>query len=298
MLPLICQGYFKETSIPHPTNKERSPFFKSQCKIKTMTPSITIIGCGFLGTHFLNAYHTAFNTIITTSKSSDKPTQNTEHHHLDIYTPTSIKLSITDICLICIPFSRQLSTPMQYAHGIKKLIQTIPFQQYQTIIFTSSTSIYALQNDIVTEESDLNNTARAQALHTAEQHILTHLNNTYILRLSGICGHNRNSQKKLQKKEINNANHPINLIHTDDITAFMHQLCTAQSSNKTTDIINVTCSDHPTKEAYYTHICNQQHLPLPKFIASNTPYKKVSNKKLVSYYTPIYPSPLDFKVSQ
>jgi nucleoside-diphosphate-sugar epimerase len=265
-----------------------------------MKPSITIIGCGFLGTHFLKTYHTAFNTIITTSKTSDKPTQSTQHHQLDIYTPISINLPTTDLCLICIPFSRQLSTPMQYANGIKNLIQTIPFQDYQTIIFTSSTSIYALQNDTVTEKSDLNNTERAQALHTAEQHILTHSHNTYILRLSGIFGHNRNSLKTIQKPEINDSNHPINLIHTDDITAFIHQLCTDQSSNKKTDIINVTCSEHATKEAYYTHICNQHHLPLPKFITSNTPHKKVSNQKLVSTYNfnMQYTSPLEFKASK
>jgi nucleoside-diphosphate-sugar epimerase len=265
-----------------------------------MKPSITIIGCGFLGNHFLKTYHTAFSTIITTSKTSDKPTLSTQHHPLDIYRPISINLPITDICLICIPFSRQLSTPIQYANGIKDLIQTIPFQDYQTVIFTSSTSIYALENDIVTEKSDLNNTERAQALHTAEQHILTHSHNTYILRLSGIFGHNRNSLKTIQKPEINGRNHPINLIHTDDITAFIHQLCTDQSRNKTTDIINVTCSEHATKETYYTHICNQHNLPSPKFTASNTPYKKVSNQKLVSTYNfkMQYTSPLEFKVNK
>mgnify|MGYP001391491768 CR=1 FL=1 len=261
--------------------------------IYTMTQSITIVGAGWLAQHFLKSHHSLFDSIITTSQSSSPLPKSTQHIYLDIYKPAVINLPKTETILITIPFSRQLSDPMSYYNQIKKLIKSLP--EYKKIIFTSSTSIYPETHTTVTETSPLASTSRAQALNKTEQFLLKMAPTVYILRLSGICGFNRTSEKKILNGQINNANQPVNLIHAVDICNVFKTLIKRDVIE--TDIINVTCSKHPTKIDYYSYLCKKFNYPLPIFEETNKPNKKVSNKKLLSKYDVKlnYPSPLLFE---
>ncbi|RAP24838.1 hypothetical protein DID73_00800 [Candidatus Marinamargulisbacteria bacterium SCGC AG-343-K17] len=258
-----------------------------------MKKTLTIIGSGWLGSHFLNQYHTLFDFIVTTSLHSPAPQQSSEHYHINIYDNQIPSLPSTDICLVSIPFSRTLSDPNDYFLGIKKLIHQAP--TYRTLIFTSSTSIYAPKNDWVDESSPINNTDRAKALHQTESFLLEQANNVYILRISGICGFSRNSMKKITQDAVKDSNQPVNLTHASDINQIMAHLLTRE--NKEKDIINVTSSTHPDRETYYRYLCQKFNLTPPIFTPSNHPFKKVSNKKLLSKYNIelMYPSPLTFE---
>ncbi len=257
-----------------------------------MKKSITLIGTGWLGTHFLNKYHTLFSHIVTTSQSSKAHINSSDHFLIDIYTPQNPALPQTDICLITLPFSRQLTDPWAYPNGIEKLCQHLP--KYKKVIFTSSTSIYAKKNDFVDESSPIETTQRAKALFETERLLMSIAESVYILRISGICGFSRNSKKKLQQKEVQGANHPVNLVHATDIIDVMYQLTLDQHAAK--DIMNVSATDHPTKEDYYSYLCNAFNLPLPMFKPTQSSFKKISNKKLRTTYNInlTYPSPLTF----
>jgi len=259
-----------------------------------MTQSITILGAGWLANHFITKHHKLFHPIITTSKSSPKPTHSTDHFFLDIYQqPLSFHFPPTDICLITLPFSRQLHEPMDYAQGIQRVIDQCP--AYKKIIFTSSTSLYKLNNGMVNETSPVDTTPRAHALSCTEQFLLNKTSHCYILRLAGLCGGTRNSKKKCQKPVIPFGQHPVNLIHITDIVNVMYEL--TQPHHNKSDIINVCASEHPSKESYYRHICQTFNLTPPNFKAKEQPFKRVSNKKLIDRYNVnlVYPSPLDFK---
>lgn len=257
-----------------------------------MKKTLTIIGAGWLASHFLNKYHDNFSTIITTSRHAKANIKSNQHICFDIYKTNTIELPKTNICIITLPFSRQLSIPNDYTSAIKTILNEP--NKYDIIIFTSSTSIYKKNSTVIDESSDLCQSKRATALKDTENHILGMAKTTYILRLSGICGYTRNSMSKLKQDTIKDANQPVNLIHAFDIIQVIFSLI--NRGNKEKDIINVSCSNHPTKEAYYTYLCKLFNLKPPKFTHSTSAYKKISNNKLLSSYNLklVYPSPLHF----
>ena len=263
-----------------------------------MKPSLTIIGSGWISTHFLSQHATKFNKIITVSKSSQKPSASTHHYHYDIYHPTNIKLPSSDICIITIPFKKNLKSPNDYPNGLINLLTKKNIANYKKIIFTSSTSIYPNNGNIVTEQTEIDTTHRAKALHTIENYLLNSSKSCIILRVAGICGKNRNSLKKVKSPIINNAKTPMNLVHVDDIINTMITLC--KQSSTPSDIINLCCTKHPSRIDYYSFICKQFNIPLPQFKKTITEHKLVSNKKLIQNYnlTLKFESPLTFIFDQ
>ena len=244
-----------------------------------MSKDLSIIGTGFVGTHFLNSYSNEFDHIITTSKTSPKPKQSDQHFQFNIETdlPPNDILT-TEIIIITLPFSRQLDDPFQYAKSIKKICS---LTKNKKVIFTSSTSIYP-STGRHNEDSPLSNTPRAIALHKAEQTILNHSKSAYVLRLGGICGGNRSSQSKRSADIVKNAATPVNLIHINDIILIMRTLCNETHQSK--DIINVVCSEHPTRQDYYSHICSELAVKPPQFDNNTAPHKIISNQKLTTKY--------------
>ena len=257
-----------------------------------MKKSLTIIGAGWLAKHFLNHYATMFETIVTTSRTAKPLAESTEHFYLNINKRNKINLPKTETLLLIIPFSKNIVNPFTYYEDIKWLFQWLP--QYEKIIFTSSTSVYSTNSEIVNEESPISETERAQALYKTELHILNQAKSAYVLRLSGICGFDRNSYQKITSKTIEGANLPVNLIHAKDIIHTIQQLIIKDITEN--DILNVSCSKHPTKKEYYLYLCKKFNINPPMFKHSKTMFKKVSNKKLLTKYNVKlkYESPLNF----
>ena len=212
-----------------------------------------------------------------------------------MYENQKITFPNTNYCIITIPFSRSLTDPFDYPNSLKNLIHQLPIQHYERILFTSSTSIYKPNNSLITKTDELDTTKRALALSAAEQTILTASNKSIVLRLSGICGYSRNSMPKLTSPTIDDSNLPVNLIHVDDIIKVMSNLLITDEI-LTSDIINVTSSKHPTKQAYYEYLCKLFKITPPTFKESNKSFKKVSNQKLLETYKIDlqFKSPLEF----
>ena len=264
-----------------------------------MKHSITIIGYGFISKLLIKQYHNEFSPIITTTKSSTSSSFETISHHYDIYSNLPISIPSTDYCIITIPFSRSLSDPTAYTRGISQLIDQLPMKSYKRVIFTSSTSIYENANEMVDELSPTSSNKRAKALFETEQLILSKSNQSFILRVSGICGYHRNSIQKIKQTSIEDSNLPVNLVHVDDIITIMHHLLTSDLP-KESDIINVTSSEHPSKKEYYSYLCKLFNIKMPTFSTSNQPYKMVSNKKLITKYNInlSFKSPLSFNFQE
>ena len=263
-----------------------------------MSQSVTIIGYGFVSQLYIKKYHNQFNEIITTTRSSNYTNYSTKSLNFDLYSPKKLIFPITDYCIITLPFSRSLTNPFSYSDGIKALIEQLPIESYKKVIFTSSTSVYPVKNSYVNELSELDSTTRSKALKKAEDVILSSNKHSFVLRLSGICGHTRTSSQKLHQPIIKNSNLPVNLIHVDDIIDTMNHLL-IEKTVKQSDIINLTSSEHPTREEYYTYLCRLFKLPVPTFEKSNEPFKKVSNQLLTETYNIelTHQSPLTFTFS-
>lgn len=257
--------------------------------------SLTIIGCGWLGTRYLNQTTHAFDCIITTSRQSIPPQVSCKHFYIDIYKHSPIQLPPTDICLISLPFSRTLTQPNDYLMGIQCLLPNTQLQAYDHIIFTSSTSVYPNTNQRVNETSTICTSTRALALHAVETHCLSHANRCHILRLSGICGGNRKSQRSVTKPIIHDCDTPLNLVHIDDIIHCIDSII-ATKTDPSHDILNITCSEHPTRKRFYSQLCRNFNITAPIFKPGIASHKRVSNHKLRKQYkfSLTYDHPLSF----
>lgn len=130
------------------------------------------------------------------------------------------QMKYIDHAIVTIPFKRDLKDPWVYYQGIKKLLIQLKRTHCQTIIFTSSTSVYCEDRGIQVSEGDGKETAtrseRSKVLYECEKELLKATGMvTLIMRLGGILrGH-------LIKKI--NRNHYINLIEEEKIVNFIIQ---------------------------------------------------------------------------
>jgi len=256
-----------------------------------MDQSIIFLGQGFICKYFLEKFSDKFSTIITTSKSSPPLTDSTQHFNLDIY-KAPIALPPSNIAVFTLPFSRNLSDPRSYVEAISNQIALMSKQT--KVIFMSSTSVYPSTGSIVTEDTMIDKGERAQALQKTESLIMDYFDTSYILRLGGICGYERNSLKKITQDTIEHADTPINLIHIDDIIMIMMMLINSKSKS---DIINVCATQHPSRQEYYRYICQTLAIKQPEFLPKKAPFKLVSNHHLKQTYNYkfIMDSPLEFR---
>ena len=143
------------------------------------------------------------------------------------------------------------------------------------MIFISSTSVYGEDNLIVTEDTKLNpDTESGKQLVQVEQLLQsnTHFKTT-IVRFGGLIGEDRNPIRHLAgRKNIENPNAPINLIHQEDcigiITEILQQI--QKTGWKQSEIFNAVTPFHPSRKQYYTQKALELHLELPEFNIENT----------------------------
>ena len=159
----------------------------------------------------------------------------------------------------------------------------------------SSTSVYPSTKNTVSEKSIIDSTKRAKSLEKTESSILNYFDTSYILRLGGICGYERNSLKKITQNKIEYSDTPVNLIHIDDIIMIMMMLINTKNQS---DIINVCATHHPSRKEYYQYLCQTLHIKEPEFLPAKAPFKLVSNDHLKQKYDYrfLMDSPLEFKV--
>lgn len=135
------------------------------------------------------------------------------------------------------------------------------------VIFISSTSA-------LTKNSSLAET---------EQWVST-LPHWIILRFGGLYGDQRHPGKHLSgKKNLNGRLWPVNLLHLDDAVGFTEKVIELNLDHRT---FNVTSSNHPGREEYYTNYCRLNKLPLPDFDQNDDSRKDpVDNSEAAKIYS-------------
>ncbi|MEO0339140.1 MAG: SDR family oxidoreductase, partial [Bacteroidota bacterium] len=148
------------------------------------------------------------------------------------------------------------------------------------LIFVGSSSVYGNQNTEVTETSVLKpETASARALVEAEKMVQQSTIPATILRMGGLAGANRKLGRFLAgKKDLKNAEAPVNLVHLDDCIAVIKAVI---EQGKWEEIYNVSTDKHPTRRKLYTQQAEQLGLEAPTFLENGkVEYKLVSNEKV------------------
>ena len=172
---------------------------------------------------------------------------------------------------------------MTFVEKIKNVIPFIEKSTVENVLFISSTSVYGDTSTAlsVTEETKLNpDTESGRQLVQTEQLLQSNSNfKTTILRFGGLIGEDRHPIKFLAgRKNIENPNAPINLIHQEDCIGIIQKIIELNSWNET---FNAVTPFHPSRKEYYTQKAINLALDLPEFNAENSSFgKTISSSKV------------------
>jgi nucleoside-diphosphate-sugar epimerase len=152
---------------------------------------------------------------------------------------------------------------------IQLLIPYIEKSSIKNVLFISSTSVYGDENDIVTEETDLNPDSEGGRQLAIVENLLQ-INNhfkTTVLRFGGLIGDDRHPVRFLAGREnLDNPNAPINLIHQEDCIGIILKIIQKKIWGET---FNASTPFHPSRSMYYTQKAVEKGLTPPTFNYDN-----------------------------
>jgi len=191
-----------------------------------------------------------------------------------------------------------------YLQGSHNLCEVFP---QATILFTSSTSVYAQTDGSWVSETSAADPTREKAkiLRETEEFVLTH--GGIVARLAGIYGPNRSAllEKFLRGDAIFDEREPrfINQAHRDDIAAALFRLIDcrdelqSRGGHQAKKIFNVVDDEPILQSDCYKWLAAKLDRVMPPIGRSTGPRKrgdsnkKVSNKKLRTLgWAPVYPT--------
>jgi nucleoside-diphosphate-sugar epimerase len=244
---------------------------------------ISILGCGWLGLPLTKALLENGFTV-KGSTTSDEKLSVLENLGIQSYlialseneTVGNLNdfLENSNILIIDVPPKLRGSEKENFVSKIKNVIPFIERSTVKNVLFISSTSVYGEDNSIVTEETELNpDTESGRQLLQAEQLLQSNPNfKTTILRFGGLIGEDRHPIHFLAgRKNLDNPNAPINLIHQDDCIGIILKIIKLDCWNET---FNAAAPSHPSRKDYYTQKAIDFNLALPEFNSENPTFGK------------------------
>ncbi|QGX91755.1 SDR family oxidoreductase [Tatumella sp. TA1] len=175
------------------------------------------------------------------------------------------ELMSADTLIITLPASRSSEGGEHYVNAVQNLVDSALAGGVQRVIFTSSTSVYGDQQGEVVEASPLLPvTPAGKRLVTLEQwlHQLPGID-IDILRLSGLVGPDRHPGRFLAGRSgVKQGNHPVNLVHLDDVIEAIIALLASPSLGST---FNLSAAVHPRRDEFYPFVAKQLGLEPPTF---------------------------------
>jgi len=254
-----------------------------------MNKTISILGCGWLGKptalELLNNKYKVKGSTTSVDKISKLIACNIESYiiSLENINNTIVDFLDSEILLIALP-SKNIE-------GFKSLISFIEKSSIKSVLFISSTSVYASNNEIVTEESEMLESPLLEIENLFRNNF--HFKTT-IIRFAGLFGYNRKPGNFFRDgKIIPNPTGFVNMIHQDDCVSIIAEIIENEIWG---EIFNACADNHPTRKEFYTKTKKDIGVEPPKFDDNTfSPYKIVSNAKLKQClnYTFKYPNLLD-----
>ena len=235
---------------------------------------ISILGCGWLGLPLAESLIKGGFTINGSTTSPDKIDTLTSagiHPFLISLAPDAIEGNIelflreSEILIIDIPPKLRGENKESFTDKIKMLIPHIEASGVSKVLFVSSTSVYADDNSVVTEETiPQPQTESGKQLVECEQLLLTNPNfKTTVLRFGGLISNDRQPVKYMAGREnLENPDGPVNLIDRTDCIGIIERII---EKNAWGEIFNGVQPNHPTRKEYYTKKALALGLPEPKF---------------------------------
>lgn len=252
---------------------------------------ISILGCGWLGLPLaksfiedgfsVNGSTTSLEKMVVLKEAGIAPFQiNVKEDSAEGEMASFLENS--SVLIIDIPpklrgNSNDTSTALSktFVAKIQTVISSLEQSTIKKVLFVSSTSVYADDNSEVTEATQPQpETESGKQLLEAEFQLLNNTNfQTTVLRFGGLIGDNRHPIRFLSgRKNIENPEAPINLIHQKDCIGIIQAIIENQSWN---EVFNAVAPHHPSRKEYYTQKAIELNLALPEFDESNPSIGKI-----------------------
>ena len=250
---------------------------------------ISILGCGWLGFPLAKSLLKKGFYVKGSTTSIEKLTvleqANIEAFLISLHSDSIVGdietfLKDSEILIIDIPPKLRGINNESFVDKIKTLLTYIEKSSVKNVLFVSSTSVYADENRIITEETTPNpETESGKQLLQSEQFLQKNTKfKTTVLRFGGLIGEDRHPIHSLSKKDnVENPDAVINLIHQEDCIGIIEKIIEKKSWNET---YNAVTPFHPSRKTYYTQKAIELNINAPKFNHSKTSNGKtiLSNK--------------------
>lgn len=232
------------------------------------------MGCGWLGKHLAKELLAQGFSINGSTTSKNKLV---ELHSVGII-PYLIKLESLNPSISGFLEAEILivNIPSKNVDSFRNLIPEIEKSSIKKVLFISSSSVYEPSEQIITEESVVNNSnlIQIESLFSSNSNF-----STSIVRFSGLIGYNRQPGRFFaQGRQIRNPDGPVNMIHRDDCIAIIERIIALDIWNETFN----ACADlHPSRREFYSKAALEIGLQTPEFDENSTDgFKHISNQKL------------------
>ena len=235
---------------------------------------ISILGCGWLGFPLAKTLLQNGFTVKGSTTSADKlallenagiqaflislKAEETQGKAMDF-------LENSTILIIDIPPKLRGLEKENFVAKIQKLVPFIEQSTVEKLLFISSTSVYSDKEKHITE-TVLPNPDTESGIQLLASEKLLQSNKSFqttILRFGGLIGEDRHPIKFLAgRKDVENPEAPINMIHQDDCIGIILKIITTHSWGET---FNAAAPFHPSREDYYIHKAIELGLAAPTF---------------------------------
>lgn len=231
--------------------------------------NIGIIGAGWLGKDL--AIKLAEHQTVRITNRSNKLIEGCEIFHFEIGEELNFNfLKDLDFLFITSTLPKDNKLILHFCEELKKINQKCLF------IFTSTTSVYSSEIDLVDENSiELN---QESIYFQMEQLLLSHFaKRIIILRLGGLIGEDRHPIYHLAgRTNVLDGQKHVNLVHKTDVLSFLN-LITEQTIP--VGIYNLVYPLHPSREIYYHQKAIEFQLEKPIFLSGEMKGKIVNSTK-------------------
>lgn len=239
---------------------------------------ISILGCGWLGFPLAKALLLKGFSVKGSTTSSEK-LATLEKAGITPYLITLSENKITgnatdflensEILIIDIPPKLRGSEKENFVAKIKNVIPFIENSSVKNVLFISSTSVFNDDDAFVTEKTIPKPATESGKQLLQTEQLLQNNNHfkTTVLRFGGLISEDRHPIHFLAgRKNIDQPNAPINLIHKDDCVGIIEKII---ATNSWDEIFNAVAPSHPSRETYYTQKALELSLALPQFNPAN-----------------------------
>jgi len=241
--------------------------------------SIHILGCGWLGKPLAvelikEGYHASGSTT-QESKVAELESLGIKPFVIKFdpqLTSSATEFFQADILIISIPPKRKSGQTDVYLEQMNNVVQAILKGSISSVLFISSTSVYA-DGDRAVSEIDADPTSylvEAENIFRSQTKF-----KTTVIRFGGLVGPGRNPGRFLAgKKDVQGGNHPVNVIHQQDCIGIIKAIIDQEAWG---EVFNACAEHHPTRNEFYTRASEVMQLETPQFSKSD-----VSKNKVVS----------------